>query len=566
MCSHNPQNVDVIQNYALIYRYILRDEFRFNDIVNNLNSLKKTNKLEQTRELVPKFFDSDNYAMILVSGDVKDLGRMVKANRGVEYIFGYMPNELQGCKINKIMPRLFAQVHDEFIQNFLKRGHSTFIDKNQFLLIENKLHFLQMTLAYVKAMVDLKMGLMFVSFFKLPLKVPSNSEGNNYIKAKDAHYILCDAKGQIYGISYNCMKNLGIPPTIISKAKNALEVGALVSIDQFSPNILGPEYEFDLPKGMNFHFDTTSFKSDKYLTKEFNELTGRMRKYNIFVSLKKFEFRLGPNHLHEILLFTIEIISFQLSEAPITILVDKEEDPSYTQYSGTTVSSVNSDELRTSKFKEFKAQVQELKTPSKVAVLQKMTLAFFVFLLAVFSLNYAFCATQNSSYMERVQILDLLYELTNKIPSTSRYVRTVVNIANGYESNSNELIPDRFAYYMQRIADNSEQFRTLQEQIYTQYKSQLSLDDVQLQLKDLQTDLTVKVMTSSISSSLNMFSSKALQISKKTLAQLRNITIPYISFDWGEVVVTQMQQDLYFILQNGHESIPKGLEELNKRS
>jgi hypothetical protein len=151
------------------------------------------------------------------------------------------------------------------------------------------------------------------------------------------------------------MKNLGMPPTMISKAKTSiLDSNVLSMIDQFSPNILGPEFEFDLPKGMNFTFDTTVFKSDKYLAKEFHELTGRMRKYNIFVSLKKFEFRLGPLNLHEIMLFTIEILSFQLSEAPITIPVDKTDDPSYSQYSGTTVSSANSDELRTSKFKEFK--------------------------------------------------------------------------------------------------------------------------------------------------------------------------------------------------------------------
>lgn len=55
--------------------------------------------------------------------------------------------------------------------------------------------FIQMTLAYIKVIVDLKQGLVFVSFFKLPLKVPNNAEGNQYIKAKDAHYILCDAKG-----------------------------------------------------------------------------------------------------------------------------------------------------------------------------------------------------------------------------------------------------------------------------------------------------------------------------------------------------------------------------------
>jgi hypothetical protein len=57
------------------------------------------------------------------------------------------------------------------------------------------MRFIQMTLAYIKVIVDLKLGLMFVSFFKLPLKVPNNAEGNQYIKAKDAHYILCDSKG-----------------------------------------------------------------------------------------------------------------------------------------------------------------------------------------------------------------------------------------------------------------------------------------------------------------------------------------------------------------------------------
>ena len=92
--------------------------------------MKRTNKLEQIRELIPKFFDCDNYAMFLVSGDVKQLGRVTQANRGVEHIFGYTPKELKGYKINKFMPKLFRQVHDDFFANFLKRGHSNFIDKN----------------------------------------------------------------------------------------------------------------------------------------------------------------------------------------------------------------------------------------------------------------------------------------------------------------------------------------------------------------------------------------------------------------------------------------------------
>ena len=51
--------------------------------------------------------------------------------------------------------------------------------------------------------------------------------------------------------------------------------------------------------------------------------------------------------------------------------------------------------MRTSKFKEFKARVQELKYPSKVSLLKKITLAFFVLLIGVFSLNYGICVGQN---------------------------------------------------------------------------------------------------------------------------------------------------------------------------
>mmetsp|Transcript_1239 Transcript_1239/g.771 ORF Transcript_1239/g.771 Transcript_1239/m.771 type:complete len:123 (-) Transcript_1239:49-417(-) len=122
-----------------------------------------------------------------------------------------------------------------------------------------------MTLAYVKVMVSLKQGLMFVSFFKFPLKVPSNCEGNQFIKAKDAHYILCDSKGYIHGMSHNCMKNLGIPPTMLSRSKNIHDASNLVHIEQFAQGILGPEQEFNLPLGTNFIFDTTWFKTDKYL-------------------------------------------------------------------------------------------------------------------------------------------------------------------------------------------------------------------------------------------------------------------------------------------------------------
>jgi len=77
-----------------------------------------------------------------------------------------------------------------------------------------------MTLAYVKVLVNLKLGLVFTAFFKIPQKVPATQEGNQFIKTKDAHFLLCDADGFIHNMSGNCMKNLGLPPTILPKGRS----------------------------------------------------------------------------------------------------------------------------------------------------------------------------------------------------------------------------------------------------------------------------------------------------------------------------------------------------------
>lgn len=80
----NPQSVAVLQSYMLVYRFILRDEYRFEEIVNSLGQLYRTNKLEQSRDSNPIFCDSDDYAVFVVSGDLKDLGRILRVNRAVD--------------------------------------------------------------------------------------------------------------------------------------------------------------------------------------------------------------------------------------------------------------------------------------------------------------------------------------------------------------------------------------------------------------------------------------------------------------------------------------------------
>jgi hypothetical protein len=89
--------------------------------------------------------------------------------------------------------------------------------------------------------------------------------------------------------------------------------------------------------------------------------------------------------------------------------------------------------------------------------------------------------------------LDIISELQLKIPQTTRYIRTVINIARGDEALSDMIFnskdvggggggggEDRFTYYMKKISENAESFRELQQLILTNKNYLLYSDDPQL--------------------------------------------------------------------------------------
>ena len=113
-----------------------------------------------------------------------------------------------------------------------------------------------------------------------------------------------------------------------------------VRIDLFAHGILGPEFEFDLVRGMNFLFDTSRIKLDKGLVKEFSEIKNRMCRYNISVTMRRSNYRQRINKgnfhsttFHSMLLFTIVINSYSFTDTPnIIIPVFREDEEQITQF------------------------------------------------------------------------------------------------------------------------------------------------------------------------------------------------------------------------------------------
>jgi len=60
------------------------------------------------------------------------------------------------------------------------------------------------------------------------------ASGALFVKSKDAHFILCDVNGNISNMSQNCMRDLGLPPTIVLRSNNQNPKISLKEKDTFS--------------------------------------------------------------------------------------------------------------------------------------------------------------------------------------------------------------------------------------------------------------------------------------------------------------------------------------------
>ena len=90
-------------------------------------------------------------------------------------------------------------------------------------------------------------------------------------------------------------------------------------------------------------------------------------------------------------------------------------------------------------------------------------------------------------------------------------------------------------------------------------------------VKDVETDGDIKLMPQSIQTAINLFSSKIMKMSsyKRGVAGgiPVNTIVPKISFDWKDsmllnATVNEVQQDLYFIIENGLGSIVSGIRSI----
>ncbi len=74
---------------------------------------------------------SDNTTVLHVSGNKESVGKILKTSGGLTKVFGYNKSEVMGHSVNIMMPSIFAQKHQDFMERFFRTGRQVLFYKKK---------------------------------------------------------------------------------------------------------------------------------------------------------------------------------------------------------------------------------------------------------------------------------------------------------------------------------------------------------------------------------------------------------------------------------------------------
>lgn len=138
-----------------------------NSIQEKLNILKlnqePTNEMGMDEKV--RFRPNEEMTVICISTCNGTLGQVLSCNNLIKKFLGYDKKELIGNKINKIMPKVFHELHDDFVKNYLTHAREIKIPSRKIVYPMHKDHTIVDTILTVKVFPN-PSGFQLVGFMK----------------------------------------------------------------------------------------------------------------------------------------------------------------------------------------------------------------------------------------------------------------------------------------------------------------------------------------------------------------------------------------------------------------
>ena len=160
---------------------------------------------------------ADGTPCIIASGDQGKIGEIVQFNLASCRIFGYTKTELNGMRINSLMPDIYAKSHDKILQKCINNNEDIEARSDFLVLGKHKSGYLIPLFLKTRILTSVTQGTLFAATFTLESK------------ALDVCYLLLDPQEDVVGMSSKCISTL--------KLSNKLLRNSRVSFPTLAPGI-----------------------------------------------------------------------------------------------------------------------------------------------------------------------------------------------------------------------------------------------------------------------------------------------------------------------------------------
>ncbi|KRX00126.1 hypothetical protein PPERSA_10625 [Pseudocohnilembus persalinus] len=257
LSDRNPNHLGALKLYGFYLKSVQNEDKEALLIIEKMFYVMKSvqmNKQFIDNEKV-RYDDTSNTTIITISGNKDEMALVKNCNKELEKVLGFHKSYIMDQNISKLMPKIFGEIHNNFVSQFIQSSKEKVIGKSRSVFAEESHGYLVPCKLMIKVFPSLQEGVQIVGF--LTKKVFKQIEKQGAAGSNNQHYLIYNVKTfTVAGITKNCYDNYGIPAGLMyGNGANQNEI----TIDQIFRDLEKQENQDSLmsPQGLITTLDTT---------------------------------------------------------------------------------------------------------------------------------------------------------------------------------------------------------------------------------------------------------------------------------------------------------------------
>ncbi|KAL4426928.1 hypothetical protein ABPG74_012928 [Tetrahymena malaccensis] len=245
-----------LRTYARYLLDVLNDKDQAYEVIQKLKSAQSTNVDRSKTTNNINEFQNESTGLISVSAEDVSFARISGLNQTAAMYFGYSKSELINRKVNLIMPQVFADHHDSFLEDYLHHLESKVLNRERLLFGKAKNGYIFPSYMYVRYVPSYIHGTQFIASIRI----------EKYFKLI-GFMIITKGEFEIVNITSNCITLFDLSLGILNKKKPC--------ITDLIPEFSLHTKEFQAKGGYDIHIDIGNQEEQQLYNVQIKEIVFR---------------------------------------------------------------------------------------------------------------------------------------------------------------------------------------------------------------------------------------------------------------------------------------------------